>query len=899
MSEKQVEFQRVVSLENVKKNNIVWVDLADRLEETVFEQEYRNAVKAIERIIEQNEPAKCDKSKSKYCPYDTVNRKAYSDSDRFTEYQTAIPFIGDRGTGKTSVMCAVHRWLGAEQKNTGKSILELKNASSDIHFITLDLIDAGGLKRTDDVLELILAKMVEYLSGIPGNHDFRELYQKIDELDKSLKRVYWSSGFKDRDAGLLSLQRTVDGQKSAKMFRLLVQDFTGKVSEVSYGRKDCYLVIALDDVDLYQGNDASDDDSQFVLLEQIYNYMRGPKMIVLLTYNEHILKRKCLRHFEDIYFGKNQKPQKPTPTERRDVERLTAQFMSKLFPQEQRIYLPNFMVYDFRDHNKLAIKPGKKDGEPIFAKHYILRKIAEATGVYFDAAGTKKHFLEPRNLRELGTLLKIIDSFEEIPKRTSEETKKLVQSRNRQILLSYFYNQFALEHLGTEEDNLLQRWATLPLHRQQRDIVDMIRRRRVELSAGIQVDRFGYLDPSIKDRWKYSYGELLHNLYFATRIPKDSSTEETFFSKELIHCILGTHSVILTNIMAEASDPTDKQKVVGSSVAGRWANDMIPKAAGTKEYVHSLPIGSISRSVCDFFGWEFPDGVPDALKKVSEIEIPEKIKYRVTSIVDTGEVAGKNPKNSPHKEATELVKQIVDDSNIVELRNLVNFMEALFFLGMFFTSLPENGLQISICFKDSKGKDLPKPVLKSESREKLCYNVLNPVITSYTYAGNYFDEIEKKLVKLGNDLQSNYGQDQKKYSKNWETLLRLVKISLCQETTDLPIQSFDMMYNIVKRLASDSYYDTPEEEVDQHFKYLQELYEHVREELQKQDDVYKNEFVASLTGSAFWAMLQKGCIPDGKPENKYICDIYELMIDCAIGKRKGNQLLGEQEASRY
>lgn len=947
MSKMTENSHRVVGLNNVVQNNIVLLDLTKPQEESLFRPEYANAVKAIERILEQNRGNRHSLGFGASCPYADITRRTGSDWDNYTEYHTAIPFIGDRGTGKTSVMCTIHRWLSSEEKNNAKNAeVMLSEKFSDVHFIAFDFIDASVLKQTEDVLEVILARMLDYLSEIPGNHDFSSLYRKIDELDKSLKRVYWNNGSGQTDAGLLALQRTVDVQKSARIFRQLVQDFTAKVSEICFRGEPCYLVIAVDDVDLYQGNASVGGDGQFILLDQIYSYLRGPKMIVLMTYNEHILKRVCNRHFQKIYYGNNI-PCDPTPTERQEVERLTSQYLSRLFPQNQRIYLPNFKALDSGNHSSLRIRIQEDNAiiSEISSKDYILQQIAKKTGVYFDAAGTKKHFLEPRNLREWGELIQIVNAMEDIPTSAAEEKDAAsIQAANRQYLLSYFYNQFTQMNLGTEDAGLLLNWAALPLHRQQRDIVDLIRRHRVEITKN-ESESFGYLPGSDHDRWKYSYGELLHNLYFATRIPKKYSTDEKFFSKELVHGILGTHSVIMTEIMNQPDNQGATSELIGSSIAGRWANEMLPKLATLESEASTaykyVPVGSLSLPIQDFFDWEIPADVQEAVEKLN-----------LCKINDSQQLEG-------------------EDWGDDKLNALKNFMKSLFFIRLFFTSLPSDGLQISLMPQYDPDADKVMAMLFSKSSEKVCFNVLNPVLFGEHNQGGqtgYLDDFIKKLEKLGvafstvlsidkkdflplvdqlcerwKELDSTINNDEadgyefkmrvatvqisiqeqiqsvikdwftkrkpdrasrdtmseaeQLFCKKWNIVLNKVReeltalmnnnASMTQGDAYLfPIHNFDMMYNIIKRLASDSYYDMPEDTaIDQLFSHVCKLYDNAVHELQMQDNAYceigKVRFADTLRNSGFYQLLKNGA--DGS--NRYIAEVYQNMMLHAVQSR--------------
>ena len=698
---------RVVKLDNVQQNNIVLSDLSQNLSETVFEQQYKKTAEIVRKIIRQSceqteaPDASCRFCNSRNCgscrfrdnsDYKGVNKRRYNR----TRFQTAVPFIGERGTGKTSVLCSVLDYL-REFKGNGKenAAFYLGPENDGTRFIAFDMIDANTLKCTEDVMEIILSRMLTYLEELQVGADFRDLYRQIDELHRDLGLIYWKKPEVRDGYGLTSLQRVADSQKVIDNFRKLVEQFTRDVSRYKFDNHPCFLVIALDDIDMYMGAHSGMRDGQFALLEQIYNHMRTPGLIVLMTYNEHILRRKCNEHFADIYFG----AQKPKDWEcnqsaREDVEALTAQFMSKVFPQERRVYLPNYLVVDSENRSNLYVQPTLVEDstveyippftaeEDVPVKEFMLRLIAHRTGVYFDSAGSKQHFFEPRNLRELGELFQVLNSMEGIK---DKEVSKDVKHRNRQELMNYLYNQYALRYLKTEEYRRFQKLSMLPLERQNKAMVDQIRQQRgIEVTMKGSADYFGR---SKRDRWKYSYGELIYNMYFSTRIAK-KETDETFYSKEFMHCILGTHSVLMNQLVQEADAREKLLKIIGSSIAGRWANEMLPKFL-CKGSV-PLAAGSISLPVRYFINWKVPEVVQNAILDL-------------------------------HK-----------DDSLETKTELCQYIEAMVIIGMFFTGFPHNGLKIVPTLKRDEDEDCVI-YLRSTSEDHICFNILNFVIYMSRY----------------------------------------------------------------------------------------------------------------------------------------------------------------------
>lgn len=926
--------KRVVSLDNVWQNNIVYVDLSKKLEESIFEQQYKKAARIISRIIEKGSSALEERNSAcRNCKNQTCHSCRYRDRSScdegghpwqsLTEFQTAVPFIGDRGTGKTSVMYSILERLkdyGMTDAADAGFVLEQGN---NVRFVTFDMIDASVLRSTEDVMEIILSRMLTYLEELRPDDSFRELYRQIDELHEDLCLVQGDKKGKREEYGLASLQHVADSQKAVENFRKLVREFLQTMGTHKFNSRRCFLVVALDDIDMYQGAEWGLHNSQFALLEHIYCHLRIPGMVVLMTYNEQLLKRICNRHFEDIYYGER-KPVRPKLAEQRDIDGLTAQFMSKMFPMENRIYMPDYMLVDAADRPNLYVRTSVEgrwlepfqEGEVVSVKEFMLRLIAHKTGVYFDAAGTKKHFFEPRNLRDLGELFQEVELMETV--RGIESEKNQIRSKNRQILLDYLYNQFALRYLTEEEYEEFRELSMLPMHRQTRTLVDKIRRQRLEVTE--KPDDFGYLSKTQEDRWRYSYGELLHNIYFSTRISKKKLSPETFYRKEFMHCILGTHSVQLNETVLTSDSRAELRRIVGSSVAGRWANKMLPKFA-PKNHGEARHGGSISLSVRSYFDWQIPEKVQEHLPKLH-----------------TGD----------------------GDAE----KSLRDFLEALVLAGMFFTSFPSGGLGV---YLDAELSDDEKPELyiQSTSEEHVCFNVMNFVLNLYdalpeegSGKGEYLPYIREKLSKLGAVFAKNLtldwenekaGKEQRKktledarsnakrtkyknplminnreqelqdceteleriqawqklvqmydefdsqaFLQHWERTLdgvireytdRITRWKeSCKNQLALPIQNFDMMYNILKRLANVSYHDKPDDaSVEEVLKYYVWLYRSMDEELRSQDRAYfgsEDHFSRTLRESPFYQTVTAE--PDDERYNPYLAEILASMVEATI-----------------
>jgi hypothetical protein len=132
---------------------------------------------------------------------------------------------------------------------------------------------------------------------------------------------------------------------------------------------------------------------------------------------------------------------------------------------------------------------------------------------------------------------------------------------------------------------------------------------------------------------------------------------------------------------------------------------------------------------------------------------------------------------------------------------------------------------------------------------------------------------------------------QEKYLQNWDQLLRGIIRDFgksirswqsnhkdCQLV--LPVQNFDMMYNILKRLANVSYHDIPDTApVEEVYDYYVHLYRSMEEELRSQDRVYfgnEDGFSKAFRDSLFYRIVtaEEG----GRRHNPYLEQVLVSMV---------------------
>ena len=128
-------------------------EAVDSFENSVFSEEYSKASFAVREIVERNHQLNEDYKKSG------------------TEYRNrqqicnVLAFVGRRGSGKTSAMLSYLEYLKDYYKLISRAeIDEYRVTDKDdekVMFTGLEYIDAALLEQDEDLLELVLVKMLK------------------------------------------------------------------------------------------------------------------------------------------------------------------------------------------------------------------------------------------------------------------------------------------------------------------------------------------------------------------------------------------------------------------------------------------------------------------------------------------------------------------------------------------------------------------------------------------------------------------------------------------------------------------------------------------------------------------------------------------------------------------
>lgn len=766
--------QRIVKLEKLYQDGLV-IEEPKELERSLMLPEYRRAAVMVSEIVQRSEPLK--------------------NSHDGTAVNNIISFVGDRGTGKTSVMRSFKEFLKNTKSKRDVSLFqgeEKWDLPEETCFVTLRYIDASILKSSEDIMVIILARMFRYVRnllenpsscGLPAadQEETRALSRKFEQVFESVMTLNEKRPFREGESALQRLQSVNSSFSLADNFRCLVKVFLNFVADKGQGsRRKPYLVIALDDVDRYMPDTQRGEQKKdvYTLLGQIDEYLKIPGVIVLLAYDEALLKDNCLRHIE-------QKFQMEKDSERANSQVL--QYLSKIIPSQQKVYMPNLARVDYDDSAQLWIEVNPK--LTLTGKQLTLGYLASEYGCFFDGLDDKEHFFEERNLRRLSEFLLAL--------KLSDQEKELGQGYPK--LSNYTYNRLNNFVLNAKEVDLFKKWQEEPIDRTGRDILEYIRAEDGERQMGVF---FTHSNPG--ENWGYSYGELMYNIYRASRTEDPG---EHILSENMLQSILMNYSITLPHLV-QRGDRDLIKRILGSSIAGQWANDILPTF-----FVNNTGKTKARRGRAGAYN------IREGLNTIFQFQYTKP------------ENAGK-----------------------YELRD---FIQAIELLGMFFTMVQKDGFpnHLSLVLDSYTDVDF---ALGSQA-DSACFNIFNFVVNAYSWE-EYFDRLHESLANVIADkllVEESFRTDDlldvKIDVRKPDGLALLRKYSLrlqfkrwWENFGDLamPVQHFDMMYNIMRRQQLDDRSHGLKAEADpsEFLDCCRVVYQNILDDLYKQDLFYNSSW---------------------------------------------------------
>lgn len=783
---------------------------ADDFDKSYYKYVYRQAFRQLSDIIAHNRK---------------VNDQYHNNSSDFVnsyeKFSNIMTFIGKRGSGKTSVMMSFMEALKSHSGDSGM----LPDDQEGVLFTCLDCIDGSLLEHGEDIFKIVLAQMYQKFRDLENriikedNFDYgrRELLKELEEIYKtvcdidSMERQWVTSG----ESYMSSLQSLSSSQKVKRDFEKLVKQFTDMIENRSidwHGRnRQHYVVITIDDIDLNVRNG-------FSMLEKIHRYFMVSNVIILLSVDMEQILSIVFQNFYDVV----PKVDKVLRKEEERIRKLSMDYLDKVMLPNYRIYLPE--LYELYSANVVAAKK-----EQAGIKSAVLGKLYRRIGICFDSQGRKRHFYEPKSMRNLMSFYLFLDSIQTVDlekiyfdyandDEKIEEKRKLVQrwESNCQLLLADLSNRLAFEKIYSIKNayRLFHSVVREDIHRASGLIADFYN------DVLLKLEKREY-NSNTGDNLS-SYGELIELMYYLGRV--DHSRY-----KPLVHCFLAYFSYTFTReyIFERLKIQDDKGKalvrkgsfkqLMGKNLVDRWASNMLP-AIQLYKHVSSAERGTfeIGENDKEYKPQAYFDGI--LLTEAFDIELKKKKFF--------------TSKESLYRYLAELMNSI---EILILFLNIRKSQDSKRILDDFRWEFHTERNKINECR------------LKIKADGKLSYvgdfNILNFVINSM-YACEKLKETEKGLKEL---LEREYllcEDERDNFEKFFEDRSLMKRYEGWEDkygkaALPFPVYWFDVSYNIMKRVRREMLQDNPIYiQPEETFAYIQKLYKCFEEHLGRQDEFY-------------------------------------------------------------
>lgn len=827
-----------------------------------FLDQYQLVFKNIDRIIQES----MELQKKRQKPYN-----CYSD----VRIHNIISFIGERGSGKTSIMLTVNNWmrrfhfLKKEQKIKDIPFFSEENPKN-LRFHCLDYIDGSLLEEGEDILQLVLAQMYvefqkqsqygfqeqpeydqqKFAEDIPyrsrnDEYQRRELQNQFEQMSQT-SAVFGHGKIQQEwmihSSSLSSLRQMNDSLTLKKEFEKLVEKYLNVLYSESYSNHNNgnnFLVITIDDLDLNISHG-------FEMLENIHRYLMVPNVIILVSYDIDQLKRLCIRHFYQV----TPHPTRDTVTNDYylETERLAQDYLDKVMPLCNRIYIQSLIRRaDVQVEMDLSgVKKAVNQKYALFFEYY------RSLGVRMDTQGKKRHFLEQKSIRLFVSFILMLQRMEACSELFQDASFYPIVQNNFNIIIENLICRTADERLLSNQKtdfNIITKTQPV-LPRAFRFFSSYIITER--LTPGQQDDPQIQRNLAAMDYYGNSYGELLRNIYRLGRINSEY--------KELIRCLLEFYSLTMSQsyyayrcyrekrkkltweMIHQEADQQEKTKkeiqkanqkeqrfkmelieTINGSFTGSWANRMVPMIE------IKVPISEINQNNIPLF--EIDHDSPNI-----------RVMFGIRKNVNMYRVF----RFTLEPDSKKITNGYLNADNLSG-KEVLKYCYSFLVLGMFFDqpiykhekTLLWKILRLERSEKIADPKDPFKN--KSDNIEIACapdqtavFNFMGFVSNAFVYTDNVEALLRSICQALFKDITKDHIQDAinkiTKEFKDWKNYSGGFAI---------PLYHVDISYNIAKRLRQRRYGERIEYlRIENVLDYIKDTYRFVWKELAKNDTVY-------------------------------------------------------------
>lgn len=458
------------------------------IQNSIFFEQYKKALECIADFVMQS-------------PNDSQNQ---SDNANFTKqqsYNNIFVFIGDRGSGKTSCMLTVNDIITHKNNynNAINSIFEeipeqeddkeapilkgkRKKIRSEVNeyyrnirdiffeykFLNSGTIDPTLFDNKHNILELFIGTLYKKISEdikkqeyflYNSNHDkIVKAFQDVKEHLTLLTEARHKAEYEDALQDIHDLTSVIDIKHDIDT---LINYYLSYMKESTSSASKIKLVLSIDDIDLNMSN-------AYIMIEQIRKYLSHPDLIILMAVKmgqlANVIRINYFNEFK-VLLKQERDSHEINNNYKETINEIVERYMVKLFPLNQRIYLPDIEKIL---NEKMAVYKLNKRGEHIkiedsdkeILKYQILNLIYLKFRILFYNTLQKTSYIVPRNLRELLNLTTLLYKLDDAPTHTEANA-------NLDFFKQYFENIWCKNNLDEQGQQIIQRLQKI------RDTIDL------------------------------------------------------------------------------------------------------------------------------------------------------------------------------------------------------------------------------------------------------------------------------------------------------------------------------------------------------------------------------------------------------------------------------------------
>lgn len=364
--------------------------------DSIFSSIYAQAAQMTKEIIGKNRE------------YQNLAKKRGNSYRNQEQIYNVISFVGGRGVGKTSCMLSFAEYLKDYYRVSKKEEFSEFYIEDELNFIGINAIDAGLLEEKEDIIEVVLARLLDAFQKLEensgyGDSDFEFKKRRFNEC---LQKLYRSNQRRkqereiDEFVSIDNLQEMAISLNMRERMKELMETYIELIQSYyhvpSFDKKSYYIVITIDDIDMNL-------QKGYQMLEQIRRYLMIPNVIILLSYQYEQIQDVCNRYYYDgmraiekLYDDKVFK---------KKILYLSKVYLAKVIPDGRRIVLPKVEDIERLSGKELRIIP--VEGEVRDAHSVMdtfMRKISRCFDLRFWYPDAELGIWSTPNFRDLSNL---------------------------------------------------------------------------------------------------------------------------------------------------------------------------------------------------------------------------------------------------------------------------------------------------------------------------------------------------------------------------------------------------------------------------------------------------------------------------------------------------------------